>query len=300
MAPMEGVSDTVFRRVVIRAGRPDLMFSEFTSADGMASRGYPYAAKRLVFKPEEQPLIAQIWGNRPENIFRAAKLVKNLGFDGIDINMGCPVRAVVSKGGGAALIGEPKLAGRMIEAARAGAEGLPVSVKTRLGIDAPVTKEWIGYLLKQELAAITVHGRTARELSKVQANWDEIGRAVDLKRQMGVKTLIIGNGDVKSRNQADDLVRRVGVDGVMIGRGVLENPWVFSGRNIQPSKTEKLALLNYHLDLFDQTWQNTKPWVTLRRFYKIYLRGFRGAIRLRNELMTAERPEQIRQILALA
>ena len=251
LAPMEGVTDTVFRRVVMKAGRPDLMFTEFTSVEGLLSRGYTYVADRLVFDASEQPLIAQIWGTKPEQFFQTAKLLKAKGFAGININMGCPVREVVRLGAGAALIENPDLAVQIIRATREGAGKLPISVKSRLGLHQNNIEKWTRILLGEKLETIIIHGRTAKELSKVPAHWEEIKKAVEIRDAMGVKTLIIGNGDVESLSDADKKVKKYKVDGVMIGRGVLKNPWVFDRDNKPKSKQNRMALLTYHMDLFE-------------------------------------------------
>lgn len=306
LAPMEGVTDSAFRRVIIKIGKPDVMFTEFTSADGLLSKGEKYVSKRLVYFPEEQPLIAQIWGTKPDNFYKTAQLLKTKGFSGIDINIGCPDRQVVKKGGGAALIGNEQLVGEIIRATVAGADGLPVSVKTRLGLLNIETEKWISFLLKQPLAAITLHGRTAAEKSDVPAHWDEIGLAVRLRnRSVGAycntplqKPLIIGNGDVLNLTQAREKINIYNVDGVMIGRGVLHNPWVFNqnGDAIK-TKNQKVDLLEYHLQLFHDTWGDTKKFVEMRKYFKIYIKGFPGAAHLLDQMMRATTSGELHELL---
>ncbi len=227
---MEDVTDTVFRRIVLAAGAPDLFFTEFTSTDGLCSAGRPRVIGRLRYTLPERPLVAQVWGTRPELFRRVAAEVREMGFDGIDVNMGCPVRKIVSRGACGALIGSPSLAAEIIAATREGAGGLPVSVKTRLGVStARGAEEWIGFLLGQGLAALTVHGRTVAQQSEGSADWSAIGMAARLRDAAGLPTRIIGNGDVKTVDAFFARVAESRVDGVMIGRGVFENLHLFAG-----------------------------------------------------------------------
>jgi nifR3 family TIM-barrel protein len=297
---MEGVTDTCFRQVVDKAGRPDLMFTEFTSVEGLWSRGLAYVAGRLKFERYEKPLIAQLWGTTPELFGKTAALINKMGFDGVDINMGCPDRAVVKKGGGAALIENPELAREIIRATLANAGELPVSVKTRIGFKTMVTEPWVSWLLESGIQALIIHGRTAKELSKVPVHWEEIGKAVLLRNQMGSKAIIIGNGDILSRMEAIKKVKQYGVDGVMIGRGVLKNPWVFCKRQATSYKRqEKIRILKYHMKLFEETWEGKRPFVTLRKYFKIYVKGFRGAGALREQLMQARTREEALKVLEI-
>ena len=196
LAPMEDVTDTVFRQIIIKSGRPDVFFSEFTSLDGIFSLGKEMVIKRFQFTEIEHPIVAQIWGMNPENYYKGAKLIKNLGFDGIDINMGCPQKKVVSHGACAALINNPNLAIKIIKATQKGASGFPISIKTRIGYKNIQTEEWITLLLKQNIDVLIVHGRTAKELSEVPNHWDEIEKARKIRDSLKVKTLVIGNGDI--------------------------------------------------------------------------------------------------------
>lgn len=298
MAPMEGVTDSAFRRVMVAVGRPDLMMTEFTSVDGLYSRGLAYVRQRLAFTPVEKPLVAQIWGTQPDLFYKAAKLLKRMGFDGIDLNMGCPDKAVMKAGVGAQLIGNRVLAAALIAAAKRGAGDLPVSVKTRIGINRVVTEDWARFLLAQGIEALTVHGRTAQHRSERAVDWEEIGKVVQLRRDLGIKTVLIGNGDVQSRAEALDKVSRFGVDGVMIGRGVLHNPWLFCDPPGQPNREEKLRLLLKHMELFEETWGDEKPFVNLRKYFQVYAQGFRGSKRLRIALMQATNQSQVRALVA--
>jgi len=300
MAPMEGVTDIAFRQLIDEIGRPDLKFSEFVNATGMFSRGSRSVMMSLEYEQSEKPLVAQLWGTNIDDFRKAARLVAEKGFDGVDINMGCPVRKIINKGSCSALIKNKSLAQEIIKAVKEGVGGrIPVSVKTRIGFDQIVTDEWISFLLECGIDVLTVHGRTTDEMSSVPCHWDEIGRAVEIRNQMGVNTLIIGNGDVESLDQVKQKVSEYGVDGVMIGRGVLHNPWVFEGSKFEDhTKEEKINLLRRHAELFFRYWPNDEcPFVVLRRFFKIYLRGFVNANELRDQVMSARSWEEVERIL---
>jgi nifR3 family TIM-barrel protein len=286
-APMEDVTDTVFRQIIATCGKPDVFFTEFTSTDGLCSRGKEANIPRLKFTPVEHPIVAQIWGNTPENYFTVAKLLSRMEFDGIDINFGCPARKVVGKDFCAGLIKNPDLAKQIIRATQKGAGKLPVSVKTRIGYSRIETEEWIGFLLKQNLAAITVHGRTVKELSKGPVHWEEIAKVVSMRNTLKIPTIIIGNGDVLSYDDGLMKHNTYGVDGVMIGRGILSNPWIFN-KTIDPevtSMTNRVLLLKQHLQLFSATWGNTRHFNQMRKFFKMYTLGLPHAASLRIALM---------------
>lgn len=296
-APMENVTDTVFRQIIARAHRPDVFFTEFTNTDGMISQDKSHVMHRLQYTQIERPIVAQIWGNNPDNYFKAAKLLEQIKFDGIDINMGCPIRDVVRKGQCAGLMQNPTLAKEIIAATKDGVRStigrLPVSVKTRIGFNKIQTEEWISFLLEQNIDALTIHGRTVREQSKVPAHWDEIGKAVQIRNKMKKPTVIIGNGDVESWEQAQEKSQTYGVDGVMIGRGIFHNLFVFDKnvkrpfRRIEAAKTEseKIQMLIKHIKLFDKTWGKSKNFEIMKKFYKIYINDFKGAAELRLKLM---------------
>lgn len=294
-APMEDVTDTVFRQIIGSVGKPDLYFTEFTNADGIIKGGSEYITQRLQFdKKLERPIIAQIWGNNPEHYFQAAKLLSKLGYDGIDINMGCPDRKIVKNGCCSGLIKNPTLAKELYEAAVKGGNALPVSIKTRIGYNKIVTSEWIGFLLTLHPTAITVHARTAAEMSKVPVHREEFGRSVELRDKISPETLIIANGDILNRSQGEEIITTYGVDGVMIGRGMLYNPWVFSTKTRVEDITisNRLTLLKKHIELFDKTWKNTKNFDLMKKFYKAYISGFENAAEMRQELFALKTPEQ--------
>ncbi len=299
LAPMDGVTDTVFRRVVASAAPADAYFSEFTNATSYCHpKSRPAVLSRLRFEETERPLVAQIWGTNPDHFAVFARRIKRLGYDGIDINMGCPERRVVKSGACSALIENPPLAARLIEAAKTA--GLPVSVKTRIGFKSAKTEEWLGFLLRQDIAALTVHGRTQKEMSKVPARWDEIAKAVALRDRLAADTLIIGNGDVRSRVHGKQLCREFGVDGVMIGRGVFADPFCFSAQPRCNRPAELIKLMYRHLELFDsqKTPDNRPRYQQLKRFFKIYLRDFEGAVQLRDQLMHTGSTDETRQLIA--
>lgn len=296
LAPMEDVTDTVFRQVIAQCGKPDLFFTEFTNCEGAQSVGQASVVKRLIHTQIDKPLIAQVWGITPDDYYKTAQLIHGLGFDGIDINMGCPVKKIIKQGACSALINNQKLAKEVFEATKAGGGTLPVSIKTRIGFDSIKTEEWIGFLLRlNNLSALTIHGRTVKEQSKVPNHWEEIGKSVELRNQIqsnsNSHTLIIGNGDITSYSQAIDIANSYSLDGVMIGRGVLSNPWIFDKDTdpTQKSILDRLNLLSFHLELWKKTWgdgsSNTKRFSILKKYYKIYIQGFEGASEIRSELM---------------
>ncbi len=296
---MEDVTDTVFRQIITKCGKPDVFFTEFTNVEGMCSEGRDKVGKRLKFSSIEHPIVAQIWGNNPKNYLETAKLIKLRGFDGIDINMGCPEKSVIKKGSCAALINNHSRAREIILATRDGAGGLPISVKTRIGIKNIQTEEWANFLLGFNLDALIIHGRTVAEMSDVSAHWDEIGKVVKLRDAMKVKTLIIGNGDVKNLKDAMEKYKKYKVDGIMIGRGIFDNLWLFN-KNINPaniSYKEKLKLLIEHIILFDKTWGKSKNFSIMKKFYKIYISDMPNASNIRTELMKFQNAKETLEFL---
>ncbi len=299
LAPMDDVTDNVFRQVVLSAGRPDVFFTEFSNADGLVHGANGIPLRKLNFTPDQHPIVAQIWGTDPVNMEKAAKIAADLGFDGIDINMGCPVKEVVKKGAGAGLIGSYSLSEKLINAVKKGAGGLPVSIKTRLGKNENITEDWVTFLFKKNIAALTVHGRTAKQMSKGEASWEEIGKIVKIRDRIAPKTLIIGNGDIKNYAEVLKMQKKHGVDGVMIGRGIFGNPWVFIKdlKPVEHSKKDYIDLLLRHIDLFENTWGESKNFAILKKFFKMYVKNFKGANSLRIKLMEAENFEEVRRIL---
>jgi len=300
LAPMEDVTDTVFREIVAGMASPgklNVVFTEFTSVEGMNHPvGRERVSERLIVNDSERELlqklniklVAQIWGRNPEVYHNISKYItENYQFDGIDINMGCPVKKVVKQGSCSALIGEPSLAKEIILATKEGTN-LPVSVKTRTGIKQHQTEIWISNLLETNPAAIILHGRTQRMQSEGDANWDEIKKAVDLKNQINPTIPLHGNGDVFSYADGLKKIKETGVDGVMIGRGIFQNPWFFNPEKTEISKEEHIQKLLEHTRLFEKTWSGEKNFNILKRFYKIYLNRFPGAAKMRADLMEAK------------
>ena len=303
LAPMEAVTDVVFRHVVERAGAPDVFFTEFANATGWVHAGDRAIAGRLVKTDDEYPLVAQIWGGKPGDMEQFAQHCARLGFAGIDINMGCPAKSAI-KSGGAALIRNPDVAVAAIAAAKTA--GLPVSVKTRLGYSTvDEWRAWLTTLLQQDIVNLTIHLRTKKEMSKVAAHYELIDDIVALRDAIAPQTLLTINGDIRDRAHGMSLMAtHPGVNGLMIGRGVFADPFCFAPHAdsaVQGSSSmaqRNFALLRYHLDLFDH-WQPQlgRPYETLKRFYKIYIRDFDGAKELRDQLMHTTSTDEARQTI---
>lgn len=299
LAPMEAVTDVVFRHVVASAGKPDVFFTEFTNTNSWCSpRGKHSTRGRLTFTPDEQPIVAHIWGNVPEYYAEMSKGMAELGFSGIDINMGCPAPNVAPKGSGSGLINTPENAAAIIAAAKTG--GLPVSVKTRLGYTRVDEWEgWLTHLLQQDIANLTIHLRTRKEMSKVPAHYELIDEIVALRDRVAPETLLTINGDIRNREHGLQLIaEHPGVNGIMIGRGVFHNPFAFAHEARPHTREELIALLRQQLDLFDQYESDMrKPFETLKRFFKIYIRDFDGASELRDALMHTKNTDEVRTLL---
>lgn len=304
---MDDVTDTVFRQVVAKCAAPDLFFTEFVNVDGLQSLGRPRLLKKLRFTAQDQPLVVQIWGNNPDSYREVAaqiadgRLAAELGtpelqFAGIDINMGCPEKGVVGNGSCSALINNRPLAAQIIAATKEGAAGrLPVSVKTRIGFNE-VDFTWPEFLLQQDIAMLTIHGRTRKQMSKVPADWSAIARVGQLRDEQAPGTLIIGNGDVESREQGEALAAEHKLDGIMIGRGVFHDPYVFAQHSSweQTSRADRIDLFLWHVDKFRTTWQQAeRAPKTLNKFCKIYINGFDGAKELREIFMAANDAEEL-------
>lgn len=300
LAPMEAVTDVVFRHVVAKAGRPEVFFTEFTNTASYCSpKGIHSTRGRLTFTPDEQPIVAQIWGTNPDHFREMAHGLREQGFSGIDINMGCPDKSVVKGGAGSGLIRTPALAGDIITATKEA--GLPVSVKTRLGdVRVDEWRSWLTYLLQQDIANLTVHLRTRKEMSKVPAHYELIPEIVALRNEIAPHTLLTINGDIKNRRHGEELAKQYDVDGIMIGRGIFTNPYAFIKSERQPSRQEIMELFRYHLDLFDTYSRELepRPFDPLKRFFKIYIREMPGAAELREALMHTKSTNDVRELLA--
>lgn len=299
LAPMEAVTDVVFRHVIASAARPDVFFTEFTNTNSYcSSKGEHSTRGRLAFTADEQPIVAHIWGDVPEYFAQMAIGMRERGFAGIDINMGCPAPNVAPKGCGSGLIRRPDVAAAIIAAAKTG--GLPVSVKTRLGYSSlDEWRPWLTHLLRQDIANLSIHLRTKKEMSKVPAHYELISQIKQLRDDIAPQTLLTINGDVRDRAHGLELVEQYGVDGVMIGRGVFTNPFAFEAEPREHSREELIGLLNLQLDLHDRYGSELEPrrFEPLKRYFKIYIRGFDGAGELRDQLMHTKDTEQVRALL---
>jgi len=297
LAPMADVTDTAFRRIIAKYGKPDVMFTEFVSCDGLMSPGRERLLRDLEYTEGERPIVAQIFGAHPDNFRKTAALVRELGFDGIDINMGCPEKNIQKQGSCAALIKVPELAKEIILATKEGAGDLPVSVKTRIGYHRNEIETWLPALLSAEPAAITLHARTKKEMSDVPARWDVVARAVLIRNELESETLILGNGDVKNLAEAETKVKETGVDGVMIGRGIFGNPWLFSERESEPTFEEKFRVILEHTFLFEELFSGIKNFAIMKKHYKAYVEGFPGAKELRVKLMETNSAKEVEYIV---
>lgn len=326
LAPMDDVTDTVFRQVVADCAPPDLSFTEFVNVDGLQSPGREKLLHKLAFTAKEQPLIAQIWGKIPENYYKTVKQMldgsllaeidwyrKRAGlidarsmdravhtFAGVDINMGCPDKAVLKNGCCAALADNRELAGEIIDAVkRAAGPDFPVSVKTRLG-NREIDLSWPEFLLDKKLNMLTIHGRTAKEMSKVPVHWGKIDEIRRLRDKLSPATLFVGNGDILTRQQGLELAKKYKLDGIMIGRGVFHDPFVFSDKSPWSgfTKQQKIALYRKHVELFAKTRPDAERKIaTLGKFCKIYINDFPGAKELREKLMRAGSIDELVRLL---
>ncbi len=340
---MADVTDVAFRRMIAKysahtradgtVGGPDVMWTEFVAADGLV-RATPEGKQKLMadllYAEEERPVVAQLFTRNVDHMEYAAKLCLELGFDGIDINMGCPAGAIIDQGCGAAMIKTPELAVAVIRAAKRGAQsdagGIPVSVKTRLGYNTDQVEEWIPVLLAEQPAALTVHARTRKDMSKVPARWERLSRVVELRNELSPDTLIIGNGDVLSMADARSKVAASGVDGAMVGRALFGNPWFFHPTTALPLRMkalpthgvaledisaadasdtgvqyvtipERLRVMIEHSYLFCELLP-FKNFAVMKKHYKAYVNGFPGAVPLRIKLMEQDSPEAVEQVVS--
>ncbi len=300
LAPMEAVTDVVFRHVIAKAASPDVFFTEFTNAASYCSEKGKHSTRgRLTFTPDEHPMVAQIWGNNPEHFAHMARGLAQEGFAGIDINTGCPDKAVVKQGSGSGLIGNYELTEKLIAAAKEG--GLPVSVKARLGArSTDEYKDWLGFLLRQDIANLTIHLRTRKEMSKVAAHHELIPEIKKLRDEIAPQTLLTINGDIRDRQHGEELVTQYGIDGVMIATGIFTNPFGFEKEKREHSREELLGLLHLQLDLHDKYSAELEPrrFEPLKRYFKIYVRDFAGASELRDRLMHTTSTDQVRALLS--
>ena len=316
LAPLANVTDAAFRRLIAKYSKPGALYvtyTEFVSADGLMLAGQEGRAKLmrdLEFCEAERPIVAQFFTAIPKHMEQAAALAQELGFDGVDINMGCPDKTIEKQGAGAKLMQNPELAVRLIAAAKRGAPNLPVSVKTRLGYNKDILDEWLPALLAAKPAAITIHARTRKEMSKVPARWERVKRAVEIRNETGNKTLILGNGDLKDLADAEQKIKESGADGAMLGRAIFGRPWLFaepelpgqksSGRFAQPdylSVQFRLRVLVQHTKLFEELLGDIKNFAIMKKHFKAYVEGFPGAKELRMRLMETTTAAEVEQII---
>lgn len=300
LAPMEGVTDVIFRQVIAKAGRPDLFFTEFTNVSSYASeKGRANALERLEVAETDAPIIAQIWGKEPEHFAETVRALSSLGFSGVDLNFGCPDKNVNKAGGGAAMIRTPELAVKCLRETLENTE-LPVSVKTRLSWSSVAEyREWLPVLLNEHPAALTVHLRTKKEMSKVSAHYELIPEIVSLRNQISPLTKLVINGDISDKAHALRLHEEFPeVNGFMIGRGVFSNPYCFTDHT--PSREELMELLHLHLDLYEKYVETHRvSYEPLKHFYKIYINNFPGAAELRAKLMETHAISEARAVLKM-
>lgn len=310
---MADVTDAAFRRVIAKYGKPDVMWTEFVSADGLAKatpEGKEKLMRDLLYSESERPIVAQFFGADPVTMYEAGKLAVRLGFDGADINMGCPDKSIMRQKAGAALIRTPDLARELVRALRRGAEEecarlrvpmIGISVKTRVGYNKVELEEWLGALLVEDLDALVIHCRTMKEMSKVPARWEHVMEAVALRDRLQEgkekKTLILGNGDLADVADARARVAQAGADGAMLGRAIFGNPWLFvqDGHHLAPS--EKLRVMLEHTKLFEELLGDIKNFAVIKKHYKAYVNGWEGSKELRLKLMEAKDAAEVERIL---
>lgn len=303
LAPMEDVTDVAFRTLIARESDPAIprvMYTEFTAADGIVradEKGQQKLRKKLSFTEHERPIVAQLFTSIPEHMEQAARLCAELGFDGVDINMGCPDKAIERQGCGAAMIKTPDLAREIIRAAKRGAGDVPVSVKTRLGYNDDQLESWLPVLLEEEPAIVVVHARTRKELSEVPARWERVARAVAIRDSLGSQTLIGGNGDVRDMADARQKAAATGADGVMLGRAVFGNPWLFTEEGGSRTPAERTAMLIEHIRLFQEHMTGFVSDALMRKHFKAYVSGWDHAGELRARLMDADSLDDVVMIL---
>jgi len=293
MAPMSGVTDEAFRQMFLKYGKPSVFWTEFVPVAGFFSKGREHCLRNLKFAPKERPIVAQIFGSDPVLFEKAAKEIVELGFDGIDINMGCPDYDVEKKGGGSALIKNHELAVEIIRATKKGAGKIPVSVKTRIGYKKNQINDWITILLKQDIAALTVHLRTRDEMYRVAAHWELAKEIVKLKDLYAPKTIILGNGDIKSLEDARRLAKETGLDGIMVGRAMVGNPWFFTDK--LPTVSKKLNAIVEHAEIFEKIGGHNFD--SLKKHFHSYAKGFSGAKEVREQLMKVKSTAETKKVI---
>ena len=297
LAPMDGVTDFVFREIINEIGRPTVFFTEFANVEGLTTEGFKRVSESLKFNKNQKPIVAQIWGIELNAYKKSAGICNDMGFSGIDINMGCPDRVIVGKGCCAALIKNPNLAEKIINSTKKGAKNTPISVKTRLGYNE-INLGWIEFLLNQNLEAISIHLRSVSQRSLVPAQWDIMPEIIKLRDKISPSTLIIGNGDLMTYEAIETKFKTYNCDGFMVGRGIFQNPWFFN-KNVDIEKISietRINLYLKHINLFDKTWKD-KNFAFLKKFCKTYINNFQEAAILREKVMNSKNITEMKNIL---
>ena len=332
LSPMDGVTDHPYRFIQKKYGQPDVIYTEFATVEGFC-RGAKKVLDSFLYDETQRPIVAQIYGTTPSFFRETAVALCQMGFDGIDINMGCPAKSVAHSGAGASLIKTPTLAKKIFQAVKNGVKDwqagqtvencsditeelvkiikkrsqqlpqkyqqhnriVPITIKTRIGFDLKVTEKWIEHLLTIKPATIAIHGRTLRQGYSGEADWEEIGKAVKIAQ--GSDTIILGNGDVHNRNQALAKIKQYGVNGVLIGRSTFGNPWVFLNQEADIYTRAKVAI--EHSLLFEKTFKNKENYrfLPMRKHLGWYIKGVAKAAKIRKELMQTKNAEEVKKIL---
>lgn len=304
MAPLADVTDVAFREIIAKysrmgkkGGGPAVLWTEFVSADGLCSPGRKILERDLAYTKGQRPIVAQLFTGHPEKMREACALARELGFDGIDINMGCPDKSIEKQCAGAGMIKDPELARKVIESAREGAGDIPVSVKTRIGYNKNEIKTWIAFLLELKLPVLTVHLRTRKEMSDVPAHWELMPEIIALRNKISPETLIIGNGDALSLEDGKEKAQSSGADGVMFGRAIFGNPWLFVMQKKEVTMRERLEVMVEHTMLYEKLLGDIKNFAIMKKHYKAYVHGWDGAKELRAKLMETNSGEEVKKIV---
>ena len=322
LSPMDGITDAAFRYMLAKTHKPDVIYTEFVNVEGLA-RGAVSMLDHLIYNKIERPIVAQIYGIETESFYKVAIMCCCLGFDGIDINMGCPANKVARRNSGAGLIRVPEQAKKIIRTVKQAVTDwsngisleeaglrpkiinhltesgdshphklIPVSVKTRTGVDDIIAEEWVKHLLEEEPAVIAMHGRTLKQMYSGEANWEILGKVAKIVHQ--TNTLFLGNGDIKSLNDAHERIKKYGTDGALIGRATCGNPWFFSG--IEPTMEERFKAAIDHARCFEEMSMK-HAFFAMRKHLAWYCKGFDGARELRKELMQTNSSDEVKVIL---
>ena len=296
LAPMDGVTDYPARQIQIEVARPDILFTEFVCVEFLSAR--PEKLKRRIYFGEnERPLVAQIFGHTPSAFAGIVEKIAASGFDGLEINMGCPSRNVTKSGGGGALIGNFKLAGEIIRATIAAIEStkknIPLSVKTRIRESQTATREWFSFLAGFPFSAITIHGRILKQCLSGPVDWPAIEDAAEIVKSKGI--LYLGNGGITSLTEAKEKCVAHKLDGILIGKAAVGNPWIFK-ENYKPDIKEILDTVVRHGELA-QEFYGERNFSAVFKHFNGYVRGFDGCKQLRMELLKSKNIDEVKKII---